>query len=65
MVLGFLVAVIKKRKSAIDGEVDEDDFDESDEEMIHAWFTSKLKTWWNTLSSEMKKLFMHNLFWGE
>ncbi|XP_071148774.1 probable lysosomal cobalamin transporter [Mytilus edulis] len=36
MVLGFLVAVIKKRKSAIDGEVDEDDFDESDEEMIHA-----------------------------
>ena len=36
IVIGFLVALIKKRKSSIDGEVDEDDFDESDEEMVHA-----------------------------
>ncbi|XP_021342280.1 probable lysosomal cobalamin transporter [Mizuhopecten yessoensis] len=34
MLIGFLVAFIKKRKSAIDGEVDEDDFDDSDEEML-------------------------------
>ena len=39
--IGFLVAVIKKRKSSIDGEVDEDDFDESDEEMLHAWTICK------------------------
>ncbi|CAG5116660.1 unnamed protein product [Candidula unifasciata] len=32
--LGFLIAIIKKRRSAISGEVDEDDFDESDDEMI-------------------------------
>ncbi|XP_067677707.1 probable lysosomal cobalamin transporter [Haliotis asinina] len=31
-VLGFIIAVIKKRKSSIDGEIDEDDFDESDDE---------------------------------
>ena len=39
--IGFLVALIKKRKSSIDGEVDEDDFDESDEEMVHAWTICK------------------------
>ena len=39
--IGFLVALIKKRKSSIDGEVDEDDFDESDEEMLHAWTICK------------------------
>ncbi|KAK3091500.1 hypothetical protein FSP39_020283 [Pinctada imbricata] len=32
MLIGFLIAVIKKRKSSIDGEVDDDDFDESDDE---------------------------------
>ncbi|CAL1530463.1 unnamed protein product [Lymnaea stagnalis] len=32
--IGFLVAVIKKRRSAISGEVDEDDFEESDDELI-------------------------------
>lgn len=36
MLIGFIVAVVKKRKSSIDGEVDEDDFDESDEELIQA-----------------------------
>ena len=41
IVIGFLVALIKKRKSSIDGEVDEDDFDESDEEMVHAWTICK------------------------
>ena len=41
IVIGFLVALIKKRKSSIDGEVDEDDFDESDEEMLHAWTICK------------------------
>lgn len=34
--LGFLVAVIKRRKSTIEGEVDEDDIDESDDELIPA-----------------------------
>ncbi|XP_060082388.1 probable lysosomal cobalamin transporter [Ylistrum balloti] len=34
ILVGFLVAFIKKRKSAIDGEVDEDDFDDSDDDMI-------------------------------
>ncbi|RUS69725.1 hypothetical protein EGW08_022511 [Elysia chlorotica] len=32
MLIGFLVAVIKRRRSAINGEVDEDDFEESDDE---------------------------------
>ena len=34
MLLGFVIALIKKRKSAIDGEVDEDDFDESDDDEL-------------------------------
>ncbi|XP_041357046.1 probable lysosomal cobalamin transporter [Gigantopelta aegis] len=33
---GFVVAVVKRKRSAIDGEVDEDDFDESDEDLIRA-----------------------------
>ncbi|XP_045160510.2 probable lysosomal cobalamin transporter [Mercenaria mercenaria] len=34
ILIGFLVAVCKKSKSAIDGEVESDDFDDSDEELI-------------------------------
>ena len=30
------MAVVRRRRSAIDGEVDEDDFDESDEDLIRA-----------------------------
>ncbi|XP_059144900.1 probable lysosomal cobalamin transporter [Physella acuta] len=32
--IGFIVAVIKKKRSAISGEVDEDDFEESDDDML-------------------------------
>jgi len=32
--IGFVVAVCKKAKSAIDGEVDRDDIVDSDEELI-------------------------------
>ena len=35
MLIGFLVAVIRKRKSSIDGEVEDDDFD-SDDDMLPA-----------------------------
>ena len=31
-VIGFIVAVVRKRRSAIDGAVEEDDFEESDDE---------------------------------
>ncbi|CAH1773431.1 unnamed protein product, partial [Owenia fusiformis] len=34
--IGFIVALIRRRKSAIDGEVDEDDFDSVDDELIRA-----------------------------
>ncbi|XP_048758835.1 probable lysosomal cobalamin transporter isoform X2 [Ostrea edulis] len=34
ILIGFVISVIKKRKSSIDGEVDRDDFDESDEELL-------------------------------
>ena len=30
--IGFIVALVKRRRSAISGEVDEDDFEESDDE---------------------------------
>ncbi|XP_005110319.1 probable lysosomal cobalamin transporter [Aplysia californica] len=36
VLISFLVAVIKKRRSVISGEVDDDDFEESDDEMIRA-----------------------------
>jgi hypothetical protein len=34
ILIGFIISVIKKRKSSIEGEVDRDDFDESDEELL-------------------------------
>lgn len=34
ILIGFIISVIKKRRSAIDGEVDADDFDDSDEELL-------------------------------
>ncbi|KAL3867711.1 hypothetical protein ACJMK2_040577 [Sinanodonta woodiana] len=34
ILLGFLIAIIRKRKSSIEGEVEQDDFDESDDEML-------------------------------
>lgn len=34
ILIGFIISVIKKRRSAIDGEVDIDDFDDSDEELL-------------------------------
>lgn len=34
ILIGFIISVIKKRRSAIEGEVDADDFDDSDEELL-------------------------------
>nr|KAG5696000.1 hypothetical protein BaRGS_023379 [Batillaria attramentaria]KAG5709644.1 hypothetical protein BaRGS_001694 [Batillaria attramentaria] len=34
--IGFIVTVVRGRRSAIQGEVDKDDFEESDEELLHA-----------------------------
>nr|XP_022319135.1 probable lysosomal cobalamin transporter [Crassostrea virginica] len=34
ILIGFIISVIKKRKSSIEGEVDIDDFDDSDEELL-------------------------------
>jgi hypothetical protein len=34
ILIGFLVAICKKSKSSIDGEVESDDIDDSDEELI-------------------------------
>ncbi|KAK7100447.1 probable lysosomal cobalamin transporter [Littorina saxatilis] len=36
VLLGFIVAVVRGRRSAIQGEVDSDDFEESDDELIRA-----------------------------
>jgi hypothetical protein len=37
ILIGFIVAVVRGRRSAIEGEVDRDDFEESDDEdMIRA-----------------------------
>lgn len=34
--LGFVIVLCRGRRSAIQGEVDSDDFDESDDELLHA-----------------------------
>ncbi|XP_061181759.1 probable lysosomal cobalamin transporter [Saccostrea echinata] len=34
ILIGFVISVIKKRKSSIEGEVERDDFDDSDEELL-------------------------------
>lgn len=36
VLIGFIIAVVRGRRSAIQGEVDRDDFEESDDELIHA-----------------------------
>ena len=36
VLLGFIIAVVRGRRSSIEGEVDKDDFDESDDELIPA-----------------------------
>ena len=33
-VLGFVISFIRKRRSSIEGAVDKDDFDESDDELL-------------------------------
>ena len=36
ILLGFVIAICKRRKSAIEGEVDPDDIVDSDDEMLSA-----------------------------
>ena len=36
IILGFVIAICKKRKSSIDGEVEEDDIVDSDDDMLPA-----------------------------
>ena len=34
IIVGFIVSVIKKRRSTIEGEVDEEDYTDTDEELL-------------------------------
>lgn len=36
VLVSFVIVLVRKRRSSIEGEVDPDDFDDSDEELIRA-----------------------------